>query len=71
MKAEKTLRLAVMRNLTIDQQKELAELITNLSVAAKEYGEASELTTEEINARIVRANNAWSALLDIGLNTKY
>lgn len=70
MKTEKTLALAIARNLTIDQQKELAAMITALAVSAKNYGVAAA-TDKPITDTLQSANAAWSALMQVGLNVAF
>jgi hypothetical protein len=69
MKTENTLQLAIMRNLTSEQQAELSKLITELAAGAKQYGQA--INSREQDAAISRANAAWSELRFIGLDVSF
>lgn len=74
MKAEKTLALAIARNLTIEQQHELETLINQFASATKCYGmdlcrpDTSDAT---MTLAVEEANKAWSNLRALGLNVAY
>lgn len=71
MKAQKDLRSAILNCLTPDQQKELANLITEMAESAKNYGMDVSTENKDVSDSLIRANRAWNELRYIGLETRF
>jgi hypothetical protein len=71
MKAQKDLRSAILNCLTPQQQKELADVITEFATATKEYGIFLTANDPRLSESLQRANRAWHELRFIGLETKF